>query len=112
MSYDQYNKYEYLEQEYPEQFEYVEQEQDEYEYEYTTQEYPEQYIQQQAQVPVISELQDSSITFSREDQHLCNDCAKNSTKDPYYPNLSLATDPSWIIMTHCDTIFLQCSHMI
>ena len=84
-------------------------EQDQYQGEYLDQEQEQE--QEQPHVPIVSDIQDSDIKFFAEDQSLCNDCNKNSDKDPEFPYLSLATDPSWIIMTCCDTLFLQCSHM-
>ena len=110
MSYDQY---EYQDQnQYPEEYEYQDQNQypKEYEYQEYPKEYEYQYVEETIQLPVISVIQDSNITFPSNDQNLCNDCVKNSNKDPYFPILSLATDPSWIIMSCGDNLFLQCSH--
>jgi len=66
-------------------------------------------------IDIIYYDQDCNMKFISEHQQLCSDCYNNSKKDPIYPYITLATDPSWIIMEYISydnisEIYIKCSH--
>jgi hypothetical protein len=42
---------------------------------------------------------------------MCIDCYNNSKKDPEFPYITLATDPTWIIVSYDSQLFIKCSHI-
>jgi hypothetical protein len=65
-------------------------------------------------IDIIYHDQDCNMKFISKYQQLCTDCYNNSKKDPNYPYITLATDPSWIIMEYISynnsEIYIKCSH--
>ena len=65
-------------------------------------------------IDIIYHDQDCNMKFISEHQELCRECYNNSKKDENYPYISIATDPTWIIMesiTQYDTqLYIKCSH--
>ena len=65
-------------------------------------------------IDIIYHDQDCNMKFISEHQELCTECYNNSKKDPNYPYISIATDPTWVIMesiTQYDTqLYIKCSH--
>ena len=49
-------------------------------------------------IDIIYHDQDCNMKFISEEQEICTDCYNNSKKDPNYPYITLATDPTWVIM--------------
>ena len=65
-------------------------------------------------IDIIYHDQDCNMKFISEEQEICTDCYNNSKKDPNYPYITLATDPTWVIMesiTQYDIqLYIKCSH--
>ena len=65
-------------------------------------------------IDIIYHDQDCNMKFISEHQELCTDCYNNSKKDPNYPYITLATDPSWVIIEsitqHDMQLYIKCSH--
>ena len=66
-------------------------------------------------IDIIYYDQDCNMKFISEHQQLCTECYNNSKKDSNYPYITIATDPSWVIMEYISydnnsEIYIKCSH--